>query len=695
MNARCLILALMFVAPVAVLADGPSEPGDAGPGIRYKPGEVLVRFKSGYSEFDRAAVRAEMNGLLIRKFDRIRVEHIRLSGAEVEATIQRFSNHPLIEFVEPNYAMDAAAVPDDAFFPQLWNMQNTGQDGGTPLADIRIVPVWDDFSGDSTVKVGVMDHGVYYDHPDLINNIWTNPADPTINGVDDDDNGLTDDTHGFNFRDEYPPGPPAGNGVWDGNDGIPPTDDSPGHGTHVAGIIAGRGNNGIGVTGVCWKAEIVAIKVLNSFGQAFVDAAIRGLYYAQEVGCRVVNASFGSTQASSQAFRDAIEDVCGSGSGGMLLVVAAHNQGVNNDSIPMYPASFDLGRIISVAATDRDDELGYTDPSYASNYGPTSVDLAAPGWGVLSTILPTAYYGTKSGTSMATPHVTGAVTMIMGAHPSWSPDSVKALILAGIDTLSSLRGKVLTSGRLNAYKAFYGLTDGIVPAAVGNLTLEAGRTMVAVSWTNPGDDGSNGTAEAFDLRYSTASITSDNFYSATPVATSAPGSPGTPHCEFVGPLSTCQTYYFAVKTRDEAYNWSSLSNVVSGSTSCSGTWEPSCGIERPELRAEQVPGDGNVGEGGPTSVELTFAGGGGGDALPHAIRYGVPRERVGQALELAAFDLAGRRVRTLARGTAASGRFRVEWNLKSDEGHNLPSGLYLVRLRVGDVEVTRKLLHAQ
>jgi hypothetical protein len=161
----------------------------------------------------------------------------------------------------------------------------------------------------------------------------------------------------------------------------------------------------------------------------------------------------------------------------------------------------------------------------------------------------------------------------------------------------------------------------------------------------------------------------------------------------VDSLSTCRTYYFAVKTRDETYNWSLLSNVVSGTTSCSGVWKPMCGIERPQLRSERVPGNGTAGEGIPEGVELTFVVDG--SDGPRTIRYGVPAENAGQAFELAAFDLAGRRVRMLARGTATSGRFGAEWDLRSDRGHILPRGLYLVRLRVGDVMVTRKFLHAR
>jgi subtilisin family serine protease len=693
MNGRSLPLVLaVFVWALTTTQVIASE--SAGDYAHYKPNEVLVRFRPACSDSDRASVRAEMHGSLVHRLSRIGVDHIRLLGDGVEATIGRFARHPMIEFIEPNYRMQIAALPNDSLIGQLWNMQNIGQGGGTPLADIRVSPVWDTFTGDSAIKVGVLDAGVNYNHPDLINNIWTNPDDPTIDNVDDDDNALIDDTHGFNFRDEYPPaGPPdyvEGNGIYDGNDSIPATDDSDGHGTHVAGIIAGRGNNGIGISGVCWRAEVISLKVFTTHGYSHVDALAAALAYAKDKGCRVVNASL-SMPNYSQTLRNAIEDACGSGAGGMLLVAAAGNSNSDNDVLPSYPASYSLDRVIAVSGTDRDDQLGFTNATYASNYGATSVDLAAPGWGILSTVNPSSYYALKSGTSMAAPHVVGVAALIMGANPSMNPDDVKARLLAGVDVLPSLDGKVLTSGRLNAYKAFYGLTDGVPPAAIDELSIEVGYSAIAAHWTNTGDDSATGTATAFDLRYSGAPITAGNFYSATPVATSEPDASGTEHCEFIGSLSACQTYYVAVKARDEAYNWSAISNVVNGATSCSPVSEPACGIQR-QFSAGAVP-RGDPGADGTIERPFVFVFGAN-DGMPRVIHCGMPKRNAGQTFELAVFDLAGRRVRTLAQGVAAPGRFETQWDLKSDDGRTVPRGLCFIRLRVGGTSVTQKVMQA-
>src|SRR5262249_8774528 len=190
---------------------------------------------------------------------------------------------------------------------------------------------WDLAVGDTTVLVGVIDTGIDLTHPDLVDNLWTNPGEIPGNGIDDDGNGYIDDVHGYDFFNH------------DGD----PTDDNL-HGTHVPGIIAGRGNNGIGVAGTCWRARLVALKFLNDSGTGFISGAIEALEYAERVGVRIANNSWGGG-GFSNALRDAIAIA---DADGMLFVAAAGNNGANLDQVGFYPASYQLPNMIAVAATD-------------------------------------------------------------------------------------------------------------------------------------------------------------------------------------------------------------------------------------------------------------------------------------------------------------------------------------------------------
>jgi subtilisin family serine protease len=238
-------------------------------------------------------------------------------------------------------------------------LNNTGQTGGTSDVDIDAPEAWDITTGNSNVVVAVLDSGVDYNHPDLINNMWTNPGEIAGNGLDDDNNGMIDDVRGWDFVD-------------DDNDPM----DSDDHGTHVAGTIAAEGNNGNGITGVVWTAQIMPLRFLNAFGSGSVADAIEAIDYAIENGANIVNASYGS-YTSSTAERDAIVRARDAG---ILFVAAAGNDNWNNDSATKhYPSGYDLANIIAVAATDESDAR-----ASFSNYGVTSVDVAAPGTSILS-----------------------------------------------------------------------------------------------------------------------------------------------------------------------------------------------------------------------------------------------------------------------------------------------------------------------
>ncbi|MEJ2721493.1 MAG: S8 family serine peptidase, partial [bacterium] len=378
-------------------------------------------------------------------------------------------------------------------------------------------------------------------HIDLADNIYTNPGEIPGNGIDDDGNGFVDDVHGWDF-------------VNNDND---PYDDA-GHGSHVAGTIAAVGNNGIGVVGVSWSAKILPIKFLNSGGSGSTADAILSVEYATLMHVRLTNNSWGGGGFST-ALRDAIE---AAGDEGILFVAAAGNYGENTDIYPHYPSSYDLDNIISVAnTTDRDLLSG------SSNYGAVTVDLGAPGTNILSTF-PGNTYGSISGTSMATPHVSGAVSLLWSAGPSLGHLDVKDIIMSSVDPNPVLAGRTVSGGRLNVFNMLTGL-DSIPPARVNDLAVEStGSNTVTLSWTATGDDSTYGTASAYDLRYSTSQIYWNNFDAATPV----PGMPspqpsGAPETFMVTGLDFTTTYYFALVAVDEQDNRSWISNIlVSGTT---------------------------------------------------------------------------------------------------------------------------------
>ena len=322
-------------------------------------------------------------------------------------------------------------TPNDPFFNNnsTWGLRNDGDfAGGSTLdADTDADEAWPTSIGSGAV-VGVIDTGVDWNHPDLADNVWVNPGEIAGNGVDDDGNGYVDDTRGWDF-------------FFDDNDARP---DGNSHGTHVAGTIAAVGDNKIGVLGVAPGAKVIPIKVGDG-GRSLSSAAIlEGMYYLADLassGVNIVatNNSYGGGGYWG-AFRDAIQvhnDL------GILFVAAAGNDGANTDSVNHYPSNYDVPNVISVAAMTDDDGLaGF------SNYGATTVDLAAPGRDIRSTIAG-GKYAYFSGTSMATPHVAGAVATVAAANPGASAAEVKDALLDGVVNKPAYAGKTLSGGRLN------------------------------------------------------------------------------------------------------------------------------------------------------------------------------------------------------------------------------------------------------
>ncbi|MEI6788417.1 MAG: S8 family serine peptidase, partial [bacterium] len=336
-------------------------------------------------------------------------------------------NKDLIRYAEPDYIVRSQqTVPNDPQFGSLWGLYNAGRPG----SDISAPQAWDWTTGDTQVVVAVIDTGIDYTHPDLADNIWSNTAE-SANGLDNDGNGYTNDVRGWNFAGDN-------NNPMDGHS----------HGTHCAGTIGAIGNNGTGVAGVNWRCKIMALKFLDDSGSGTDSDAADALHYVADlkrcgVNIRLTSNSWGGGDYTT-TLRDAIQE---NASLGILFMAAAGNSGINNDITPFYPASYTESNVIAVAATTSSDGL-----ASFSQYGATSVDLGAPGYDILSTV-PGSAYATKSGTSMATPHVAGVATLLWNAWPEARLQDIRDAILRGTDPIPALTGKTVTGGRLNAYKA--------------------------------------------------------------------------------------------------------------------------------------------------------------------------------------------------------------------------------------------------
>jgi subtilisin family serine protease/subtilisin-like proprotein convertase family protein len=415
----------------------------------YIPNEVIVKFKSGVNQANIQAIRSNIEASVVKRTQITGAELWEIKGSDIANAIRQYSQDSRIEYIEPNYKINVTAIPNDPSFSSLWGLNNTGQGGGTPDADIDAAEAWNIQTGNN-VLVGVIDTGVDYNHPDLAANIWTNPGEIAGDGIDNDGNGYVDDIHGYDFF----------------NNDSDPMDDV-GHGTHVAGTIAGSGNNGVGVTGVSWSSKIMALKFMGPNGGTTYDA-IRAINYATQMGAKITNNSWAGG-GFSQGLYDAIAAARNAGS---LFIAAAGNSGNNNDSTATYPASYDLDNIIAVAATDRNDQL-----ASFSNYGATSVDIGAPGVDILSTT-PNNTYSTYDGTSMAAPHVSGVASLVWAQNPGMTYAQVKERILTTGDPITSLQGKTLTGRRLNAYNALTGnvpLAGGIYGNAWKDVNANGGR----------------------------------------------------------------------------------------------------------------------------------------------------------------------------------------------------------------------------
>jgi subtilisin family serine protease len=395
------------------------------------PGEFIVKFKTQTGGQSRTNAMARLGVERVRHSPLIGAELVRLRAKKIDqAYVKELLASGAIEYFEPNYVLTVSATsPNDTRFSELWGMNNTGQTGGTPDVDIDAPQAWDLTTGSNTVVVGIVDTGINYNHPDLAENAWRNTGEIAGNGRDDDGNGVIDDVYGYNA-------------ITHSGD---PSDDH-GHGSHCSGTIGGVGQNGVGVAGVNWRVKLMGLKFLGADGSGTTDAAIDAINYAvtmrqRGVNIRVLSNSWGGGGAS-QALGEAIR---AANDAGIVFVAAAGNAASDNDLVPSFPSSYDLPNVVSVAAVDHNGNL-----ASFSNFGLTSVDIAAPGVSILSTTL-MSNYQTMSGTSMATPHVSGVAALLLSREPALTPAQVKTRLMTTAKPLAQLNGLIAAPGIVDAY----------------------------------------------------------------------------------------------------------------------------------------------------------------------------------------------------------------------------------------------------
>jgi subtilisin family serine protease len=356
-----LLLTFLLVAPTRPFAFNAGEKAQSLQKAAYVPGELLIKYKPSYGAAATDYYLTHRGVSTLRTFPTTGINHVKLpKGMDVEDALEIYGNDTGVEYAEPNYYCYTTATPDDTHFGLLWGLKNNGQNvngtAGASDADMDAPEAWDITTGSSSVVVAVIDSGADYNHPDLSDNIWTNPGEIPGNGLDDDGNGKIDDVNGWDFVD---------------SDNRPM--DSNGHGTHVAGTIAAVGNNATGIVGVTWAAKIMVLRSFDAFGLGTIADTISAIEYANGKGAHVINNSW-ATSGFSQGLKDAID------ASSAVVVCASGNDGTNNDISPVYPASYTSANIVAVAATDQNDNL-----ASFSNYGATSVDVSAPGKNIYST----------------------------------------------------------------------------------------------------------------------------------------------------------------------------------------------------------------------------------------------------------------------------------------------------------------------
>lgn len=446
---RFWFLVLLF-ASATTAAFGASQTNK-----NYVAGELLIKYTDGTAGGAARAANLQMGASVVREFPEIGWQLVRLpKNLTVETALINYRNFPGVALAQPNYFYKLAVTPNDPSYGALYGMTKIG----APAA-------WKTTIGSQEIVVAVIDTGVRRTHEDIAANMWQNSGETAANGIDDDGNGYVDDVYG-----------------WDVFSNDADVSDEYDHGTHCAGTIGAVGNNLKGVVGVNWNVRIMALKIYDASGNTSTAAHIIGAYQyvrtmkLRGVNVRVTSNSYGGAPEAAdydQATKDAIDAV---GELDILNVFAAGNGGTNNDLVPHYPSNYTSPHILAVAASNQsDNKAGF------SQYGATSVDLAAPGVSILSlTKTSDTSYGNKSGTSMATPHAAGAAALLAAANPNLSAASLKASLMNSVDLFSNWNGIVKSGGRLNIANAISTQTvcnfslsapSQNAPAAGGNFSL--------------------------------------------------------------------------------------------------------------------------------------------------------------------------------------------------------------------------------
>jgi len=437
-----LTAAIVLTRPVATQERGPRATERIN-GVEAVAGEVLVKFGPALDGANRQQLSDRMDADENEAIGSVGVHRIHSRRHDTQTLLELLRSDARVQYAEPNYIVHALAVPNDPRFSSLWGLNNVGQNigcgascsgspAGTTGADIKATAAWGVSTGSRATVVAVVDTGIDYNHPDLAANVWSAPTSFTVNIAG---RAITcaAGTHGFNAI----------------TNACDPLDDN-NHGSHVSGTIGAVGNNGVGVVGVNWIASVMGAKFLNSAGSGTSANAINAIEFAIQAkailgagaNVRVLSNSWGGG-GFSQALLDEINRA---NANGLLFVAAAGNNGGNNDATPFYPATYNAPNVVAVAATDNNDML-----ASFSNFGAMTVDLGAPGVDVLSTTR-NSTYSYFSGTSMATPHVSGAAALVLSVC-SLDTAGVKSNLLSNVDPLGSLSGRVVTNGRLNVDRA--------------------------------------------------------------------------------------------------------------------------------------------------------------------------------------------------------------------------------------------------
>ncbi|HEU4872448.1 MAG TPA: S8 family peptidase, partial [Pyrinomonadaceae bacterium] len=430
-----ILTCVPFTSSAHIPASKPSRMQQPAP--QYRAGELLVRFRAGVSRHDQEAIIARHGAQ--RKND-LRGESgigkLTVTSRDVSTVALEMLLDPQVEFAEPNFVIARDdVVPNDAHFNEQWALRNTGQNNGQLDSDINAIGAWNKNTGSRSTVIAVIDSGVDFSHPDLVNNQWLNPMP-----------GEDGDLHG-----------------WDFVRNSPTIQDEQGHGTAIAGIIAAEGNNSIGTTGVMWRAALMSLRVLDNTGTGDIANAVEAIDYAVAHGAQVINLSWG-TVGQSIALKQAIERALRRG---VVVVCSAGNSGQDLDTSPYYPASFSLKDLITVAATDNLDQL-----TTWSNWAARKVTVAAPGTNILTTQRGGGYWSV-TGTSAAAPLVTGIVGLLKSSRPAINAPLIAKLISVGARKVASLSGKVASGGVASAAGALAKLNSPanqppFIPRGIGS-----------------------------------------------------------------------------------------------------------------------------------------------------------------------------------------------------------------------------------